>query len=107
MSITSNDNYSFWDIDDVLADSSQKERCRMFFMNIKKLYIFGTYCTEQLMIKLFGEEEGRELWHCFVVDCERDVMKWYLEYMNSEQLYVLSANILSKEDKMKVAAYLI
>lgn len=107
MAITSNDNYCFWDIEDVLADSSQKDRCRMFFMNIKKLYIFGTYCTEQLLVKLFGEKEGKRLWHCFVEDCGRNVMKWYLEYMSSEQLYVLSSNIISKEDKLKVAAYLL
>jgi len=77
--------------------------CRIFYSNIHSLKEFGNYSNCQVFVYLFGSDEGQRLWMCFVEDAHRDIYKLFFEYLNNEQKFVLTANILDNRDLKKAA----
>lgn len=86
--------------EDIIEHGNLMDDCRSFYANIKKLKEFGNYCTINTFRYLFGKD-AEHLWRCFVIDCNRDIYKLFLEYLTSEQLTVLVGNIIDN-DKLKM-----
>ena len=80
------------------SDEITKKDYRTFFRNVKLLKEFGDYCNLNCFIYLFGEDEGKRLWHCYVVDTKRDIYNFFFTYLSNSQVTVLVANILDNED---------
>lgn len=95
-----------FDIDDITNNKSHVENCREFYSHISSLQRFGNYFNEKLSKRLFGNDEGTKLWRCFVYSCNRDVFKFYLSYLTSEQMFVLSQNVIECENKMRMISKL-
>lgn len=89
--------------DDISDDRILIGDCRIFYSNIHSLEEFGNYSNCQVFVYLFGSDEGQRLWMCFVEDAHRDIYKLFFEYLNNEQKFVLTANILKNRD-LKMAA---
>lgn len=85
----------FYDIED---NEILIRECKDFYSHIKQLKVFGDYCNMNTFIALFGNEEGRRLWSCYVLDANRNIYKLFFEYLNNEQTFVLVANILENRD---------
>ena len=77
--------------------------CRTLYANIHSLREFGNYCNCNVFVYLFGNDEGKRLWMCFVEDVHRNIYKLFFEYLNNEQKFILAANILDNKDlKMSI-----
>lgn len=86
--------------EDIIDNDNLLNDCRLFYANIKKLQEFGNYCTIKTFRYLFGEY-ANHLWNCFVIDCNWDIYKLFLGYLNSEQVTILVYNIIYN-DKLKM-----
>ena len=92
------------DFEYIYSNSICINKCREFYGNIASLHKFGYYCNHRLFVLLFGDSEGDRLWMHFVVDCDRNIFKLTLEYLNNEQLITMIYNIIYNEDNLKFAS---
>lgn len=88
---------------DIRNNRDLTKDCRTFYANIHSLKEFGNYCNCNVFVYLFGNDEGSRLWMCFVEDAHRNIYKLFFEYLNNEQKFVLSANVLDNKD-LKMAS---
>lgn len=95
-----------FDIADIFDNKSRVESCKKFYSYISSLQRFSNYFNEKLSKRLFGNDEGIKLWRCFVYSCNRDMFKFYLSYLTSEQRFILSQNVIECESKMRVISKL-
>ena len=85
-------------IDDIRKDNDLKECCGSFYRSIISLIDFGNYCNLNSFVYLFGDNEGERLWHCFVIDANRNIFDLFFQYLNNEQMFILAANIIRNND---------
>lgn len=85
-------------IEEIRNNKELTENCRTLYANIHSLKEFGNYCNDNVFVYLFGNDEGHRLWMCFVEDANRNIYKLFFEYLNNEQKFILTANILENKD---------
>lgn len=83
---------------------SRLNTAKEFYSAVSGLKGFGGYCNAEVFKYLFGKDWER-LWGCFVVDCDRDMLKFYCDnYLNNEQMIEMSCRIVQDESKMRMIA---
>lgn len=90
-----------YNIEYIVNENSRIEECREFYKSINSLHKFGYYCNHKLFVLLFGSLEGDRLWMNFTIDCDRDIFKFTLEYLDNKQLITMIYNITNNEDNLK------
>lgn len=88
-------------INDILNNDSLIESSRNFYSNIKRLSLFGMYCSVNTFISLFDFDEGVRLWNCFINDCDRDIFKFYTSYIDNKQAFIITCNIIEREEELR------
>lgn len=86
------------DFEEIKRNDELRMRCQDFYEHVYLVKRFGDHCDPDTFTYLFGEEEGKRLWHCFVMDAKRDMYNLYLTYLTSKQKFILTANILDNKD---------
>lgn len=87
-----------------MAGISKLETAREFFSAVSGLKRFGEYCNPEVFKYLF-RENWKRLWECFVIDCNRDILRFYCDnYLSNEEMIEMSCRIVCDETKLRMIA---